>query len=165
MAFMDFLFGEKEKQQKLPLYSPGQETVMGQLRQGGEGQLPDMFQFLQQILSQDPKMMEQFQAPAMRQFNEQIIPGIAEKFSGMGAQSSSGFTQALGGAGADLAERLGAQRAGMGSQAVAQLMSMLGGGLTQQHENVLRPKTPGFAQDTASTLMEILPKLLPLLLL
>jgi hypothetical protein len=73
--------------------------------------------YLQSILSQDPEMMKQFEAPAMRQFNEQIVPGIAERFSGAGARSSSGFNQAMGQAGSGLAERLASMRAGLGMQA------------------------------------------------
>lgn len=157
MAFLDFMFGEKEKPLQLPLYSPGQETVMGKLRQGAEGQLPDMFQFLQQILSQDPKMMEQFQAPAMRQFHEEIIPGIAEKFTGMGAQKSSAFTQALGGAGAGLAERLGSQRAGLGMDAIGKLKELLSGGLGKQHENVMQEGTSGFLLKLLKVLSEFSP--------
>lgn len=69
-----------------------------------------------------------FEAPFRREFEEKTIPGLAERFAGMGAgsQSSSAFQQALGGAGADLSERL----AGIGAQredaALNQLMQMLG---------------------------------------
>jgi hypothetical protein len=62
--------------------------------------------YLQNLLSGSPESSKAFEAPAMRQFNEQIIPGLAERFSGAGAQSSSAFQQALGQQGAGLAERL-----------------------------------------------------------
>lgn len=77
-------------------------------------------QYLSGILSQSPEAMQQFEAPAMRQFNEEIVPGIAERFSGMGARNSSAFQQAMGQAGTGLAERLAAMRANLGMQATQQ---------------------------------------------
>ena len=73
--------------------------------------------YLSKILSQDPEMMKQFEAPMQREFNEQIVPGLAEQFSGMGARSSSGFNQAMGQQAGSLAERIAAMRAGLGMQA------------------------------------------------
>lgn len=71
--------------------------------------------YLSSILSQDPEMMAQFEeqveAPAMRQFQEEIVPGVAERFSGMGAQSSSAFNQTMGQQAGSLAERLAAMKA------------------------------------------------------
>jgi hypothetical protein len=53
----------------------------------------------------------------MRQFNEQIIPGIAQQFaSNFGGTQSSGFRSALLNASTDLAERLNAQRVGLRTQ-------------------------------------------------
>jgi hypothetical protein len=71
--------------------------------------------YLQQLLSGSPESTAAFEAPAMRQFNEQTIPGLAERFSGLGAgaQSSSAFQQALGQAGAGLSENLQALRSGL----------------------------------------------------
>jgi len=45
-----------------------------------------------------------------RQFEEQVIPGLAERFTGMGGQRSSAFRQQLAGAGGDLAQRLAGLR-------------------------------------------------------
>lgn len=96
--------------------NPQQQTLLQQLlgsMSGSEGNIQrnPTYQagesYLQRILGGDTS---QFEAPLMRQFNERIIPGLAERFSGVGAQSSSAFQQALGGAGADLAERLGSLR-------------------------------------------------------
>ena len=97
----------------------------------------------------------------MRQFNEQIVPGIAERFSGLGsgAQSSSAFQQALGGAGADLSERLGALRGGLQGQAANQAL-----GYAQQPVSNLQnflgmqtqafaPKQPSFGQQLGTGLI------------
>lgn len=68
--------------------------------------------------------------PAIRKFNEEIVPGLAERFSGAfgtgaaGAQSSSAFQNALAGAGQDLARGLGEFRQQQRMQSL--------GGLTNQ---------------------------------
>lgn len=97
------LMGQQTSIAGSPLYQAGQSHI-------------------QNILGGDTSA---FEAPFMRQFQEQIIPGLAERFSGAGAgaQSSSAFQQALGGAGADLAERLAALRGGLQMQALPQALN------------------------------------------
>ena len=129
-GFMDFLFGEGEKTEEFQKYSPQQIDIFKQLGGGAQGQLPQAFEFLQSILSQSPEAFKSFEAPARRQFEEQTIPSIAERFSGMGAQKSSAFGQQLGQAGAGLEENLAAQRSGLGMSAISQLMGLLGQGQT-----------------------------------
>jgi hypothetical protein len=100
------------------------QMLQGQLGQGGSfGQAQN---YLQNLLSGSPESMQAFQAPAMRQFNEQIVPGLAERFSGLGAgaQSSSAFQQALGQAGAGLAENLQALRSGLQGGAAQSLLGL-----------------------------------------
>jgi hypothetical protein len=105
------------------------QQLLGQLQgqSSNIGQNP-LFQqgsnFLQQLLSGSPESSAAFEAPAMRQFNEQIVPGIAERFSGLGAgaQSSSAFQQALGQAGAGLSENLQALRSGLQMNALPQAL-------------------------------------------
>jgi len=148
-GFLDFLFGEGEKTRQFQNYTPEQRGAMNQSLSGAQQQLPDIFSYLQNILSQDPEMMKQFEAPAMRQFNEEIIPGIAERFSGMDAQRSNAFGQSLGKAGASLSENLAAQRGNQGSNAIAQLMQLLQHGSTQQFDTMFQPRQPGFLENMA----------------
>lgn len=143
MGFLDFLFGKGEKTQQFQKYTPQQQQLFNQLSSGAGQQLPQAFQYLQNILSQDPEAMKAFEAPARRAFEEQTLPTIAERFSSMGAQKSSAFGQQLGQEGAALEENLAAQRGGMQAQALNQLLGLLGTGLTPQFENVLRPGTSG----------------------
>ena len=65
-----------------------------------------------------------FEKPLMTQFQQEIAPGIAERFAGAGAMNSSGFQQAMGGAGANLMERLGMLRANLQSGAAGNLANM-----------------------------------------
>lgn len=80
--------------------------------------------YLSSLLSGNPEATAAFEAPYLRQFNEQIVPGLAERFAGMGAgaQSSSAFNQALGAAGAGLQENLASLREGLRFQAVPQAL-------------------------------------------
>lgn len=115
--------------QKLSTLSSGQKGLMQQLLGSLQGQSSNIQQsplyqqgssFLQNLLSGSPEATAAFEAPYMRQFNEQIVPGLAERFTGLGAQSSSAFTQALGSAGASLQEQLASLRGNLGLQAAGQ---------------------------------------------
>lgn len=72
--------------------------------------------------------LDKLSAPYMRVFEEQIVPKLAERFSGLGAgaQSSSAFSQALGSSGADLAERLASVSYQQQQGALSGLQNLLG---------------------------------------
>lgn len=105
------------------------QQLLGQLiGQGGQGGLGNQsFNYLSELLSNSPESFEKFSAPYMRQFNEQILPGIAERFAGLGAgsQSSSAFQQALGQASTGLQENLAALRGQLQLQALPQALNSL----------------------------------------
>jgi len=103
----------------------GGQDLIGLLQQmmGQGGGLNAANQYDQSLLGQGPEALNQFSAPYMQQFQEQIAPRIAEQFAGAGALSSSGFGQALGGAGAGLQSQL------------AQLFSQLQGQAAGRQQN------------------------------
>lgn len=154
MGLFSSLFGgHKEKTKQLPTMNPQQLQLLQQIlggltgQGGGGGPLGEGFDYLSQILSGDPEALKEFEAPYMRQFQEQTVPGLAERFSslGSGAQGSSAFGQALGSAGAGLSENLAAMRGGLKQNALSQLMnfSQMGMGaqpFAYQHT----PARPGF---------------------
>jgi hypothetical protein len=94
----------------------------------------------------------------VNRFNTQTVPGLAERFTsmGQGAQSSSGFQDALGRAGAGLGQNL----AGMQSQFGLQQLGM---GLQPQFENVMMPGRGSGMQAGAQGAMSSISSLLPLL--
>lgn len=144
MSLLDFLFGKKPETQQIPTMDPQQQQLLSQLLGGLGGPLKSGLGGLGSLLGGDT---EAFEAPAMRQFQEQIVPGIAERFSGIGggAQQSSAFQQALGQAGAGLSERLAMQRAGLQQQGLGQLSQLLGLGLGQKPFGIgMQPGTSGF---------------------
>lgn len=153
MAFLDFLFGKGEKTKQIPRFSQQQQGALDQILAQSQGALQPAFQNIMNLLSQDPEAMKAFEAPAMRQFQEEILPTIAERFTstlGEGSERSSAFGQQLGAAGAGLAENLAAQRAGLSNQAISQLFSLLGLGLSPQFDTIYQPKQAGLAQNFAS---------------
>lgn len=130
------------------------QMLRGQLGQS-QGLFSQGSNYLQNLLSGSPESTQAFEAPAMRQFNQQIIPGIAERFAGQGGLSSSGFQNALGSAGADLSERLAALRGGLQNQAAGQAL-----GYAQQPQsnlqNLLGMNTQGIAPEQMSFLQQLL---------
>ena len=150
--------GKKEKMQQVPSMAPGQMDLLNQLLGGlgggetGGGPMGAGLSNLQQLLSGDPEAFAKFEAPYQRQFQEQTVPGLAERFSGMGAgaQGSSAFGQQLGQAGAGLSEGLASLRGGLQQGAMGQLASLLGIGMgASPFENIFRPQTGGMGQAMA----------------
>ena len=137
-----FLFGSPGRVEQRPITTPEQQQVMSQLIGAltgggvGGGLLGEGLQNLQQLLSGTPEAAAAFERPALRQFQEEIVPGIAERFTGLGAQRSSAFGQQLAGAGQRLAESLQAQRGGLQQQALSQLLSLLPQTQRQQFQPV-----------------------------
>lgn len=139
----EFLFGQPEEIQRIDRYQGGQQELLNQLiaimsgRQGpgGAGGLG----FLADLFGADDS---RFVAPEMRRFQQEIIPGIAEQFAGLGsgALRSSGFQQAATQAGVDLSERLAAQRGQRQLQGLGQLAGLA---LTPEQEVSIRPQTLG----------------------
>jgi hypothetical protein len=119
--FSDWLFGSPDKLKKVATGTPEQQglhnNVISQamgLSQGGYQHAQDYYNSLFEPGNQ---AYENFASPFMNQFEEQILPQIAERFAGGGALSSSGFGQALGGAGAGLQAQLAQLFAGLQSKA------------------------------------------------
>ena len=146
---MSFWTGQKERVQQLPTKDPQQMNFLKQLLGllGGQG-IQGAGQGLQHYMDILGGDTSAFEAPLMRQFNEEIIPGIAERFSAGGGQRSSAFGQTLGKAGAGLQENLGALRANLKNNAAQSLLGSLSnlGGLGTQStfENIFRPGSSGF---------------------
>ena len=111
----EFLFGGPDTFTKLDNGSPQQQAfhndllsrLMGMSSQGGGMDLANNY-FNQLLGPNQGQAFDQFSQPYMQQFNEQMLPQIAERFAGAGALSSSGFGQALGGAASGLQGQLAA---------------------------------------------------------
>jgi hypothetical protein len=153
MGISDFLFGQPEKLEKLPTLSDEQMSLLNQLL-GASGQgLGDYGELLRGYLSGSPESYQKFEAPLMRQFQQEIVPSIAERFTGIGGQRSNAFSQALGQAGGSLSEKLASLRGQLQMQSGQQLQGLLGLGLGAKPFGYREtPGTSGFLEPVLSGL-------------
>ena len=107
---------------------PRMSTQQMQRQQERLGQLGPQAGMAQDLLSKlalgDESAYSKMEAPALRAFQEKIIPQLSEQFGSGGMLRSSAFANAAAGAGTDLAERLGAQRAGIQQNALKNLLGL-----------------------------------------
>lgn len=148
----NFFGGTPEKHKRVSTLRPEQEDLYNQLLASGQGPgaggaFGDAADYYRNLLSDNPEDFQAFAAPEMRRFNEDIIPGLAEQFAGMGSGglSSSGFRNSVTGAGADLSERLGAIRAQLRQSGAQGLANIGNAGLQNFSQDVVSQQgTPGF---------------------
>src|SRR5271154_6092913 len=104
-SFSDWLFGSSDTFEKLETGTKEQQELhnsiiaqaMGMQGQGGGYNLAQNY-FNSFLGDNQQQAFNQFSQPYLQQFQEQMLPQIAERFAGRGALSSSGFGQSLGGA-------------------------------------------------------------------
>lgn len=130
MKFTDYLFGKSPKLKQMPNYSPQQQSFLDMLLQGSQQGTQGSLDWLQSLFGDEG--FEDYERPYMEQFNQQIVPGITEKFAGMGAKSSSGLNQALAQAGRGLSSDLASQRANLRGQGINALQNYAQLGLGRQ---------------------------------
>lgn len=153
----NFFTGTPEKRENVSTLRPEQEGLFNQLQQsamkpGAGGAFGGAADYYRNLLSDNSADYNAFAAPAMRQYTQDIIPGISEQFAGMGSGglSSSGFQNAQVQGATDLAERLGAIRANL-RQAGAQGLQNIGQlGLGNFSQNmVTQPGSEGFLSNVS----------------
>ena len=147
--------GGSNKMKKIPTMTKEQQSLLNQMMQmlgpgGGLGQgMGEGVDLMRQYLDPSSEAMQQFSQPYMNEFNQQTVPGLAERFAGMGGGmggglSSSGFGQSLSSAGGNLQAQLAQLKAGLGQQAAQSLMgqygSMAGMGLRAQPFGYQQPQ-------------------------
>lgn len=125
--FSEWLFGSPDKLKKVATGTKEQQalhnSILGQAMgmQGAGGGYDLAQNYFNNFLGENQQQAyDQFSQPYLQQFNEQILPQIAELFAGAGALSSSGFGQALGGAASGLQSQLAQLFSQLQSQAAAQ---------------------------------------------
>lgn len=149
-----FFTGSPEKRENVSTLRPEQEGLYNQLvnagqRPGAGGAFGTTADYYRNLLSDENADFNAFAAPALRQYNQDIVPGLSEQFAAMGAGGSglsgSAFRNAQLQGATDLAERLGAIRANLrqaGAQGLANIGQM---GLQPYSQNMITQQgTPGF---------------------
>ena len=142
-GLLGFGQGKKSKIKEYSPYSDQQRDLMNQF--GSDlGPLAGLAkQDLMGILGNNPDSLRGFEDPYLKQFNEEIIPNIAERFSGLGAQKSSAFGQALSQGGQDLETRLASLRSQLKQNAMQSLLQFGQMGMQQQNTPYIRQGSPG----------------------
>jgi len=167
MNFLETLFGSPGKQGST--YNQNQLGSIDQIIQqingmrskgGGDISQQQNFQqgqgFLNNLFN-DQDFFNNMEAPAMRQFHEEIMPNLANQFAGMGSGGSFGtaFRNQANREGSNLAERLSANRTGMQQQGANQA---LGYGQAQNQnfmqllQQALQPTQNTYSQPTGGLL-------------
>ncbi len=138
-------FTRAGEERRFERFTPQQQQLTDMLRNilTGQGQQPQGG-LLGNLFGEEG--FQSYAQPAIRAFQEQIVPGIAERFSGgagipgaASAQRSSGFQQQLARSGEDLATRLGEAR---GQQQQQLLGSLLGQVMQPQFHTQYTPGGP-----------------------
>ena len=154
---MNFLTGTPEQRENVSTLRPEQEGLYNQavnagMGPGAGGAFGEAADYYRGNLSDNPADFNAFAAPALRQYNEQIVPGLSEQFAGMGSGglSSSGFRNAQVQGATDLSERLGAMRANLRQQSAQGLQQIGQQGLGNYSQNmVTQPGSEGFLSQIA----------------
>src|SRR6187549_2417597 len=87
---MNFLTGTPETRENVSSLRPEQEGLYNQavnagMGPGAGGAFGEAADYYRGNLSDNPADFNAFAAPSMRQYNEQIVPGLSEQFAGMGS--------------------------------------------------------------------------------
>jgi hypothetical protein len=156
-AASNFLTGTPEKRENVSTLRPEQEPGFQDLQnaaQGnyGNGAFGKAGNYYNNLLSDNSADYNAFAAPALRQYSQDIMPGISEQFAGMGSGglSSSGFMNAQNQGAVDLAERLGSIRANLRQSGAQGLQNIGQLGLGNYSQNmVTEPGSEGLLSTAA----------------
>jgi len=156
-SIRDFTFGTPEKRENVSTLRPEQEPGFQDLQAAAQGRQSNgafgtAANYYRNNLSDNPADFAAFAAPQLRQYNEDIVPGISEQFAGMGSGglSSSGFRNAQIQGATDLSERLGEIRANLRHSSAQGLQNIGQLGLGNYSQNmVTEPGTEGLLSQAA----------------
>jgi hypothetical protein len=144
--------GEEPGVKTAPTVNPEQQKYMSMLLGQGGNMLQNPYAGFEPIRQQ-----------AMNQFQQNIVPSLAERFTSMGGGrlSSPAFASQLGQAGSGLEQALAAMQSQYGQQNQHNAMSMLALGLSPSFENFYSQGDPGVGRtmlgNTMSGLMQAAP--------
>lgn len=130
---------------QLPMYGQQQQgsidNLLAQLRGMG-----------QQGLQNPTQGFDAYEQSARRGFENNTIPLLAERFASIGGTDSSGYKNALTGAGTNFELGLNQQRQQFGQNNIGNLLQMLQMGLKPTTENIFTPPGGSFGSSLAGGL-------------
>lgn len=149
MAFLDFIFGRPAKRVERDLYDRDQMNFLGNISGQVKDILPIGLQNLRNLLSNDQSTYEQYTQPIITDFNQRVIPEIAERFTGTygpGSFNSSAFGQEVGSGLRNLGQDLSAARFDQqfrALQGIGSLLDLTKIPLQPTRGFYIRPRQPG----------------------
>jgi hypothetical protein len=159
-SLWDHIVGSDSKIKQQRNYSKENTKVLEGLQRGENGiEENPLYQagndWLMKLLSGDTSVFEQ---PLIDQFNEEIAPGIAERFGGGQSKSSSAMNQTLAHAGSTLSSQIAKIRGDLMNQASSQALqyaqqpysNQLNAFNIKPYENVEKPGVTGFLPTIAN---------------
>jgi hypothetical protein len=140
--------GNKGGVKQAQTLNPQQQQVLQMLLQQGQQGLQNPYAGFGPIAQQ-----------ARNQFNQQTVPGLAERFTSMGKNSlsSGAFTSQLGQAGAGLEEALAAMQSQYGQQNHQNALQTLSLGLSPSFQNFYLNSQPGLGENLFSGALQAAP--------
>ncbi len=147
----DLFMGTPEQHENVSSLRPEQEGLYNQavnagMNRGAGGAFGESADYYRDLMGNDSAEFNKFAAPQLRQYSQDIMPGISEQFAGMGSGglSSSGFQNAQVQGATDLSERLGAIRAQLRQQGAQGLQQIGQQGLQNySQDRVTQPGSEG----------------------
>lgn len=150
MAFFDglkrFFLGSKGGFSQQNLLNPQQQQLHGDFLSQFGGAQNQGLDYIMSLLNGGDQAFQDFEDPYKRQFEQETIPGLAERFAGLGshgAQNSSAFQQTLGQAGGELSQNLAQLRGGLKNNALSALQGMQGQAYQPTFQTSYRQPTGG----------------------
>lgn len=140
--------GKKGGVQQAQRYNPQQQQALALLLGQGSQGLQNPYAGFEDISNY-----------ATSQFNQNIVPSLAERFSAMGNNSisSPAFASQLGQAGSGLAQALAAMKQQYGQKNQQNALSLLALGLSPSFENYYQQPESGFGENLFSGAIQAAP--------
>ena len=149
-GFLAGLFGGGEKGgvKQAQNYNPQQQQILSMLLGQGQKNLQNPYAGFEDIANY-----------SNNQFNQNIVPSIAERFTSMGnnALSSPNLYSQLGQAGRGLGDTLAMQRQQYGQQNQQNALSQLSLGLSPTFQNYYQQSQPGFGENLMNGAIQAAP--------
>jgi len=147
----EFFLGTPARTEQISLLDPDQQKASQQLLQRVLGMLQNPQEGFQPIADQ-----------ARRQFQQETIPSLAERFTQLGSQRSSAFTGELGKAGVDLESNLASLGSQYGQRNLSLLLPLLQMALQPRSETVRYGEQTGALENVGLPLLQALSSFIPL---
>lgn len=145
-----FLRGRPAQMASINKYTPEAQSALSFLLGQGRQNMQDPYAGFEPIAQR-----------ARSQFNQQTVPGLAERFTSMGdnALSSGAFASQIGQAGAGLEEGLAALQSQYGMQNRQMSLQELLGGIQPQFENMYQPREQSGFEALLPHILQLIGKL------